>query len=129
MTDFQFGLLHEELVKSTIDKTFGEGFEKTKDQFHPYDFVRNDTEYLEVKTRRCNYNTYPTTMVGYNKIKYALENPNNKYTIVFKFNDGVYYYNLDTTKEYSHKTGGRMDRGKPEFNQYTYIPIEELVKV
>jgi len=129
MTDLQFGLLHENLVKKTIDEKFGPGFEKTSDQYHPWDFVRNSTEYLELKTRRCNHNTYPTTMVGYNKIKYAKDNPDCKFKLLFKFQDGLYYYDLDPTAEYSKKTGGRCDRGRPEFNYYTYIPVNDLIKV
>jgi hypothetical protein len=129
MADLQFGLLHENLVKKGIDEKFGEGFEKTEDPFHPWDFTRNSTEFIELKTRRCNHNTYPTTMVGYNKIKYAQSNPEATYKILFKFKDGLYSYDLDPTAEYAKKTGGRCDRGKPEFAYYCYIPIENLIKV
>ena len=81
---------------------------------------------IELKTRNNTYNKYPSTMVGYNKIKIAEEdNTDKKYKFLFLFKDGLYCWDFEKDK-YTIKTGGRRDRGLYEYKQYAYIPIEEL---
>ena len=127
--DETFGLLHEALTIATINEVFGGGFKKTDDKYHPYDFVKESKEYIELKTRRCNHNTYPSAMIGLNKIKFAKNNPECKFKILYKYNDGLYYHNVDPKREYEVNIGGRGDRGIPEWKKCCYIPQQDLIKV
>lgn len=124
-TDLIFGLKSEAYLLSIIKKTFGSGFEKIQEQFHPFDFQDGDT-YLELKTRRCKHDRYPDTMIGYNKLKYAQDRPTCKFKFLFKFDDGLYYHDYDHTKKYNIRDGGRWDRGTQEIKPYCYIPVNEL---
>ena len=67
-------------------------------------------------------------MIGYNKIKKALELNEDVY-FIFNFTDGIYYYKFDRDKELEVKQGGRFDRGRPEIKDYCFIPIEILQKI
>jgi len=127
--DETFGLLHEQLTLSTINEVFGGGFKKTADKYHPYDFVKESKEYIELKTRRCKHDTYPTAMIGLNKINYAKKNPECKFKLLYKYEDGLYYHDVDPTKNYQKACGGRADRGTPEWKTCCYVPREELIKV
>jgi hypothetical protein len=95
-----------------------------------FDFYTTDGVYFEVKTRNNEYNKYPSTMVGYNKIEFANKLDKSVY-FVFNFTDGVYYYKYDITKlkELEIKQGGRRDRGRYEYKAYCYIKIELLTKI
>jgi len=84
--------------------------------------------YVEIKSRRNRYNQYPTTMVGYNKIRHIIDNGLNC-IFVFAFTDGDYYYTFNPNDEFEVSKGGRNDRGRPEYNQYWYIPIVKLIKL
>jgi hypothetical protein len=128
--DLRFGLENEKIMLKMINEKFGDRgpFLKTSDQFHPYDFVR-ENEYIELKSRRCNHNTYPTTMISQHKINYAKNHPECKFKLLFSFKDGVYSYDVDTEKDYEFKRAGRWDRGRPELNQYAFIPVNELIRV
>jgi hypothetical protein len=92
---------------------------------HPFDFLAGNT-YYELKSRRCNHNTYPDTMIGYNKLQYARQYPDKDYVFLFKFNDGLYKHIFVPEKKYTLRQGGRHDRGKAEIKQYAYIPINDL---
>jgi hypothetical protein len=126
--DIAYGLKSEASLLLGIKNTFGEGYEKIQETYHPYDFQDGDN-YIELKTRRCKHNTYPTTMIGYNKVKYAQDRPTCKFKFLFKFEDGLYQHDFQHTKEYPVSVGGRCDRGRTEFNKYVFIPINDLVKV
>lgn len=101
-----------------------------EDRFARFDFFNCD--YLcEVKSRSNRYNQYPTTMVGYNKVKMAEEdrdNPDINYRFYFVFTDGTYCWDYKEG-EYQVDMGGRRDRGLPEIKEYAYIPIENLYLV
>jgi hypothetical protein len=47
---------------------------------------------------------------------------------VFSFTDGVYSIEItpDIIDKFELRQGGRWDRGRPELNQYYYIPIKLL---
>ena len=67
-------------------------------------------------------------MIGYNKIKKASTLDEYVY-FFFSFEDGLYYWLYDKEYELEIKRGGRFDRGRPEINDYCYIPIELLIKI
>jgi len=92
-----------------------------------FDF-KGDNKFIELKSRNNNYSKYPTTMIGLNKIKKASTLQEYVY-FFFCFNDGLYYWLYDKDCELEIKKAGRFDRGRPEINEYCFIPIELLQKV
>ena len=98
------------------------------DKFDTFDFYNEEKNiFFEVKSRRNNYNKYPTTIIGYNKMLEAI-NYKNVY-FIFIFNDGDYYYKYDVNDNLMITIGGRWDRGKTETKKYVHIPIEKLIKL
>jgi len=126
--DISYGLSSEAKLAAIIKNTFGSGYEKIQDTYHPYDF-QDGNNYIELKTRRCKHDRYPDTMIGYNKLKYAQDRPTCNFKFLFKFDDGLYYHDYDHTKTYCIRQGGRWDRGKQEIKPYCYIPVKELKKI
>ena len=108
-------------------------------KFATFDFVSDDKKlYIELKNRNNYYSKYPTTMISLNKIEEAqkLYNCDCKIKFVFKFTDGIYYYDYKPDdKELIYSTGGRCDRkdnkGKImyEFKKYCFIPINLLTEI
>lgn len=123
------GDLGENSVLPVLEKYFDIRLTKTSKNF-VFDFRDNYGTYYEVKSRNNNYNKYPTTMVGYNKIEYANKLDKPVY-FIFNFLDGIYYYEYEIHKldELEIKIGGRCDRGKYEYKKYCYIPINKLIKI
>lgn len=125
--DYAFGLEAESSVMSKMSEHFKTKLTKT-DQFNPFDFKDSKT-LIELKTRRNAKDTYPTTMVGANKVKIAEQDTSGKkYIFAFKFTDGIYYveYNKALFDTFEISEGGRCDRGRPELNDYCYIPVSCL---
>lgn len=122
--DFNLGIKSENKVLKFLNESYEDKFISTT-QNCEFDFTNNQYN-IELKTRNNTYNKYPSTMVGYNKIKIAEEdNTDKKYKFLFLFKDGLYCWDFEKDK-YTIKTGGRRDRGLYEYKQYAYIPIEEL---
>ena len=138
-----------------IDENYGEQAEKKAiiilqqhfnfpliklDYYNAFDFY-NEKEcvYIELKSRRCQINTYESTMVGMNKINKAkiLTRKNNNVYFCFYFTKTDYSecdlyfwkFNLTDYDKCEFKTGGRIDRGKNEIKKYCYIPISLLTKI
>ncbi len=115
-----FGIPKENLLFKTIQDKFDKELIKTSGRYHPYDF-ESKTTLVELKSRRCKYNTYPTSMISNNKLEYANNYPDKKVIFCFNFIDGLYYhiYKRDTT----------YDIQKFNNRDYCFIPINELIKV
>ena len=138
-----------------IDENYGEQAEKKAiiilqqhfnfpliklDYYNAFDFY-NETErvYIELKSRRCQINTYESTIVGMNKINKAkiLARKNNNVYFCFYFTKTDYSecdlyfwkFNLIDYDKCEFKAGGRVDRGKSEIKKYCYIPISLLTKI
>jgi hypothetical protein len=126
--DKQLGDLEEERIIKVIEKKWDVKLFKNW-RSSVIDFTTQNNEYhIELKSRRNDYNKYPTTMVGYNKIEY-IKKHNLSCIFVFAFTDGDYYYIYNENDEFKINIGGRCDRGKPEFKKYYYIPIEKLIRL
>jgi hypothetical protein len=122
--DYAYGIDKEQSLIKELSKEFGE-LTKQSNKYSLFDFYNNEC-FVELKSRRCKHNTYPTTMVGNNKLNYAKKNPSIKYIFAFNFEDGLYYHSVDLQKDYIIQDGGGNGRAiKP----YVYIPIEELTKI
>ena len=124
---YTFGLKKEVELLPTIRKFFNDETIIKLDDYNIFDF-KGDNKYIELKSRNCNYNKYPTTMIGYNKIKKALELNEDIY-FIFNFTDGIYYFKFDKNIQLEIKQGGRFDRGKKELSDYAFIPIEILKEI
>jgi hypothetical protein len=125
--DYNFGLQAEDSVMSRMAAHFDTELTKT-DQFNPFDF-KSSKMCIELKTRRNAKDKYPTTMVGANKVRIAEEDTSGKrYLFAFNFTDGLYYveYDRELFSGFEIKQGGRFDRGRPELNEYCYIPVSCL---
>ena len=124
--DLAFGIKSEISCKALIETITGKLAQT--EPFAIFDYY-NEHYLVELKARRNDYNKYPTTMVGKNKIDKAGREHYKKCMFCFKFFDGLYYHIYDPTIKYQVKKGGRCDRGCPEIKDYVYIPIELLTKV
>ena len=126
--DVVFGLNNEPIVIEKLTKYFNEPIQKTKNKFCYYDAYSNNTKY-EIKSRRCRYETYSTTIIPTHKVK---ENENDKVVFVFHFTNGLYYivYNkeLFATFEIKEYTYFRSGGSNVPVKHYS-IPIEHLIKI
>jgi hypothetical protein len=70
-------------------------------------------------------------MIGLSQIKWANENYPAEFYFAFSFTDGLFYIKYDSKvfSKFEVGEGGRFDRGRPELNQYCFIPVEHLVKL
>ena len=127
INDYNYGINKELQLLPTIKQFLNDNTIYKLENSNEFDF-KGDNKYIELKSRNNNYNKYPTTMIGYNKIKKALELNEDVY-FIFNFTDGIYYYKFDRDKELEIKQGGRRDRGRPEIKDYYFIPIEILQKI
>jgi len=84
---------------------------------------------IELKTRNNESNKYPSTIISTSKINYGLK-INKQMIFIFKFIDCIKYIEYDEKlfKNYENKYfKSRTDRGKDEYNYYTFIPIKDLI--
>jgi hypothetical protein len=125
--DEDFGKEQENKAEEYIQTYFKQTTLIKLSKFNKFDF-EGDTALFEVKTRRNNYNKYPSTMIGYNKILACNKCEKDVY-FIFQYLDGNYYYKYSNDESFEIKKGGRFDRGRPESNYYCFIPIEKLIKI
>ena len=135
--DYNLGLKSEIETLPILRNFFKDDIRKTSGKFNEFDFVGDNTFY-ELKTRTNNYNKYPTTIIGFNKIKSIdgkSTNKDTKFYFVFKFIDGIYYYEYNINDKFEVKKGGRNDRFDykgnriNEYKDYYYIPIDKLISI
>jgi hypothetical protein len=91
--DLEYGLTKENEVMDTLKEYFEPDIEKTElycvwDAHSP----KSQTRY-EIKSRRCKYSTYPTTIIPYKKRNGAVDG--KRLLFVFCFTDGLYYSEFD----------------------------------
>ena len=128
-SDYLLGKKSENNNLQIIKDYFNDDIEILNYRYTQYDFksTKSNTIY-ELKTRRNNYNDYPTTIIGKDKI-------NDEYNNIFIFgfnNNELYYikYDKELFKKFEIKLFRRIDRGNiDEEKEYIYIPIEFLTKI
>jgi hypothetical protein len=124
--DYAFGKCEEIKIKSLLEKSFNDVLISTAD-FYRYDYEGNNNVY-EVKSRRNEYNKYPTTLMPAYKIK-TKKTP----ILVFIFFDGIYYikYEEQLFNTFEKKMFVRQKR--EDYNdlkqEYIFIPIDKLTKL
>lgn len=95
------------------------------------DFI-SPNSYVEIKTRRCNHNSFNDIMIGKNKVEFCLKSHRNCY-LAWNFQDGIYYWKVnkeDVEKgDVYYAMGGRCDRGKDERKEVAYVKSHLLTKL
>lgn len=129
LADLKFGAASENDMIPILNEIYNCNFKKTKG-YCTFDFIDTEKKIIvELKTRRCEKNKYPDTMIGYNKILKcrSMTDQGYKCYFAFRFTDTVGYYDLDSgINEKWIRDGGRWDRGKAEKSTYVYIPVNKL---
>ena len=130
--DLTFGLTNENYVIEKLNRHFkDENIKSSKElglgKYCCYDAESDNTLY-EIKSRRCKYETFSTTLLPAHKIK----NRKKRLIFVFHFTDGLYYIEykkelFDTfeTKMVKIFRGGINDKATLHY----YIPIAHLLKI
>lgn len=120
--DEYFGLNNEDKVLKYLNNNNEDKFEKYTNKYSCFDFFNSNT-ICELKSRRINHYTYPTTMVGYNKLEKMKDD--KEYIFFFLFTNGLYMWKYDKD-QYKIQLGGRSDRGRKEIKKYAYVPVKHL---
>lgn len=127
--DALYGKHQEIQVKRLLSDIYNKKFKYySEDIYATFDFMsEDDSMILELKSRRCKSNQYPTTIVGLNKIEKAKELVKNDKIVKFLFNftDGLYEWCL--SENYTVAKGGRTDLiGKKGWKDYCHIKVCNL---
>ena len=126
--DYDFGKCSEENILDLIQKYFKDNIRKVKKTTEIYDY-EGDKYIYELKTRTNKYNTYNTTLLGYNKVI----NNNKEQIFLFSFIDGLYYIKYDEKEFSKFETKFFVRNKRCDYNDklklYIYIPIDKLIKI
>tara|TARA_R110000868_G_scaffold58558_2_gene180762 strand:- start:423 stop:866 length:444 start_codon:yes stop_codon:yes gene_type:complete len=123
--DLNFGLDCELSILKKIRSFFGRDIIKTVNKFDKFDYTDNRYNY-ELKSRKCNYETYKTTIIACDKLK-------DKSIYLFNFNNELYYIKYDKKKFEKFEKKEFVRPPRPDKidvkKMYVYIPIEKLKKI
>ncbi len=125
--DDNFGLPKEDEMLPLMKRTFDSNIRKTNNH-SVFDYEGNNC-FAELKSRRVRHDSFIDTMIGTNKVQYALQCGKDVF-LCFHFTDGAYFYKFDKDDLYNdnitYRMGGRCDRGRDERKQYAYIKTKCL---
>jgi hypothetical protein len=124
--DIEFGLSSEKRLMNTLGNKFGSDIQKTTDKYCNYDFYTAQHK-IELKTRRCNYNTYPTTIIPIKKTQ-----QDGNLVFCFCFADKLCYIEYDKEKFSKYRIEDiEYVRAFGQITQvpHYHIPIEDLVEI
>ena len=127
LNDYNVGLQYEVQLLPFLRVYFNDNTIMQLDRFNTFDY-RGKGKFIELKTRKCSVKSYPSTMIGVNKIE-AAKSLNEDVYFIFQFTDGVYCWKYDSDIPLLKKQGGRTDRGTSEIKDYFYIPIGLLTRI
>lgn len=94
--DLKRGLEAEDHTLPFIKKHFGDAITRTAPVFgntYAYDFYDPTSNVMvELKTRfdKAKHDTFPDSTISFNKIKYAIENPEKDCYVIVKYTDGFW---------------------------------------
>ena len=128
--DRMFGEEQEIKLLELFRKCFCPKLKKTAYKYASFDFESEECV-VELKSRRCYKDTYPTSMIGCNKIQ-KMELEKRMCFIVFNHIDGIYFWKYDSQealKAIEYRKGGRTDRGFSEIKMYCYLDNKYLLKL
>lgn len=124
-SEYAFGNKAEIELEQLMFDTFG--VMRNQNKYAVYDYESNSA-LVELKNRRCRSNSFADTMMNANKCEGALKTDKKVY-FVFKFLDGVFYWEFDKDVKLRSDINGRTDRGKDEQKLFYYIPNNLLIKL
>ena len=127
INDYNIGLQYEVQLLPFLQVFFNDKTIMQLDRFNTFDY-QGKNKFIELKTRKCSVKTYPTTMIGVNKIE-AAKSLNDDVYFIFQFTDGVYCWKYDNKIQLIKKQGGRTDRGYNEIKQYFFISTDLLIRI
>jgi hypothetical protein len=126
--DLEYGFDEEKKILPILNKFFKLNME-TRHRKAPLDFIdRKNKVVAELKARHHSFDTFPSWMIGMNKMDCAFEWIRKGYIFYFintYENGDIYFYELKNKNHFDEKwehMGGRTDRGKDEKYLYAYIP-------
>jgi hypothetical protein len=127
--DIKFGLEKENENYEIIKNFFNCGELNKTSKYGIIDFY-NDTHYIELKSRRVNYNDYNTSIIGKNKIDYFKKLKKECY-IIINYLDGLYYIKYDDNifNNFDIKNEVIIRDNKKENKINYHIPINLLNKI
>ena len=131
--DYLLGFGSERRCISLLGNFFTKPF-FSNGRYAPFDYSDEaKTIYVELKTRRINHDTYPTTIIGANKVEQC-NDPTKQYWFAYCYQDGIYViqYNkelfdtFETNPEYQ-----RSNRSDTMNNSQhvIFIPIHHLAQI
>jgi hypothetical protein len=124
--DYQYGRKREADILDKMNDFFKDNIKQTSFRYDTKDYVGDNFKY-EVKSRRNDYNAFPTTIIPTDKI-----NQGTNYIFLFNFQDGLYYipYEEKLFKTFKIDIFYRRDGGQNNpLKLYWYIPIENLKQI
>ena len=130
--DLSLGYRNEEELIPILNIFFNDNFKNTKeiygDEFYNYDFEGSNGTRIELKSRRNNYNDYPTTLIPVHKCVSLDLCPN---IFIFNFADGIYYteWNYNRFKNYETKMILCKRKNRTDYKEHYLIPIKDLIKI
>jgi len=125
--DYDFGIKSQIDVFPKLSAFFGGNITPTTHKLDPWDYIGEDCVY-ELKSRCVSYSKYPTTIMGFDKIK----NIDKKMVFLFNFTDGLYYirYEKELFDTFEVEVFRRYRVGVNDKEKaYIYIPIEHLKRI
>ena len=119
--DYKCGLTNEKKVINYLNDN-GHNYKQYKNKCELFDFT-DGRNICELKSRNNDYDKYPTTIFGQNKIENLQDD--KIYWFYFLFKDGLYRWKFNKD-EYTIKTNGRSDRGRNEYKPHCNVNIKYL---
>ena len=117
----------------TLDSFLGCRLHRTE-PYHAMDFANSSkTVYVELKTRRIKHDTYPTALIGWNKVQFCSD-PTKEYYFVYRYTDGLFYIKYSKEEFGTFETEWEYYRGdRPDCmnasSSVVHIPVERLRRV
>ena len=113
---YKIGKESEIKVLEIIQNYFKTDIKASINQLERFDFF-DDNNKFELKTRTNNLNTYPTTIIGFDKLKSDI-------ILLFQFTDQLAYikYDAEQFKNYEVKKFTKYKIPK----DHIYIPVKDL---
>ena len=121
--DLRLGLVNECKFKNYLKEKENLILIKAKDKYSVFDFkIKDQKTIVELKSRNFNMKRFNTTMVGYNKIKRALQLQDKGWNvyIYFLFCDGLFKWKVNEEQIACTMSACRRDRGKNEYTNQIF---------
>ena len=133
--DIDYGRQNEIIIFQKLKLFFNNHILSELDFYNDFDYKNEDSSLLiELKSRRCKFETYNDTMINIsklNKCKRYTRNKTIKMEIYFFFyfnNNDLYYWKYNEVDTLRYGTCSRIDRDNVAI-KYAYISKELLTKV